>query len=89
MPAANFGQLLINTTSDKATREVVNEYSPRYSDCFANAHTKWKILALQLNKTSIEIRISSDSVKDIRQVEEQVNDILKKRKDLHGFVRIG
>ncbi|HEX2936299.1 MAG TPA: efflux RND transporter permease subunit, partial [Bacteroidales bacterium] len=82
MPAANFGQLLINTTSDKATRQVVNEYSPRYSDCFANAHTKWKILALQLNKTSIEIRISSDSVKDIRQVEEQVNGILKKRKDV-------
>ena len=76
MPASNYGQLLVNTKSDKATREIVNEYSPRYSDSFINAYVKWKILALQPSKSPIEIRISSDSVKDIRSAEEQVNRIL-------------
>jgi multidrug efflux pump subunit AcrB/outer membrane protein TolC len=78
MPSPNYGQLLINTVSDKATRELVNDYGVKYADHFENAHVKFKILALQLNKSNIEIRISSDSVKDIRTVERQVNDILKK-----------
>ncbi|MFZ4572599.1 MAG: efflux RND transporter permease subunit, partial [Bacteroidales bacterium] len=76
MPASNYGQLLVNTKSDKATREIVNEYSPRYSDNFINAYVKWKILALQPSESPIEIRISSDSVKDIRLAEGKVNKIL-------------
>lgn len=76
MPASNYGQLLVNTKSDKATREIVNEYSPTYSDNFINAYVKWKILALQPSKSPIEIRISSDSVKDNRLAEEKVNAIL-------------
>ncbi len=82
MPASNFGQLLVNTKSDKATRAIVNDYSPRYSDNFINAHVKWKILAMQLNKASIEVRISSDSVKDIRSTEKKVMEILSKT---HGL----
>jgi len=82
MPASNYGQLLINTISNKATREVVNEYSPKYSDNFPNAHVKWKILAFENFKSPIEIHISSDSTKDIRKVEEQVNTILKKTRHL-------
>jgi multidrug efflux pump subunit AcrB/outer membrane protein TolC len=77
MPSPNYGQLLINTVSDKATREIVNDYSVKYADHFENAHVKFKILALQLNKATIEVRISSDSIKDIRTVEGKVNDILK------------
>lgn len=78
MPSPNYGQLLINTTSDKATRAIVNDYSDKYVNYFENAHVKFKVLALQLNKASIEVRITSDSIKDIRLVEKQVNDILKK-----------
>jgi len=76
MPASNYGQLLVNTISDKATRDIVSAYSTKYSNHFINAYVKWKILALQPSKSPIEIRISSDSVKDIRQAECQVNDIL-------------
>ena len=86
MPAPNYGQLLINTISNEATREIVNDYSPIYSDGFSNAHVKFKILALQAAKSPIEIRISSDSIKDIRKVEDQINDILKKTKSV-GWVR--
>ena len=82
MPASNFGQLLVNTKSEKATRAIVNDYSPRYSDNFINAHVKWKILAMQLNKASIEVRISSDSVKDIRSTEKKVMEILSRT---HGL----
>jgi outer membrane protein TolC/preprotein translocase subunit SecF len=78
MPSPNYGQLLINTISDKATREIVNDYTAKYADKFENAHVKFKVLALQLNKASIEIRITSDSIKDIHATEAQVDSILKK-----------
>ena len=80
MPASNYGQLLINTLSEQATRDIVNEYEPKYSDAFVNAHVKWKILAMQASRSPIEIRISSDSVKDIRNIEAQVNQIIAKTK---------
>lgn len=86
MPSPNYGQLLINTISNEATRQVVGDYSPKYSNGFANAHVKFKILAMQVSKAPIEIRISSDSIKDIRSTQAQINDILKKTKSV-GWVR--
>ncbi len=86
MPSPNYGQLLINTISNEATREIVKDYSPKYSDGFANAHVKFKILAMQVSKSPIEIRISSDSIKDIRNTEAQINEILQKTKSV-GWVR--
>lgn len=86
MPSPSYGQLLINTISNEATREVVGDYSPKYSDGFANAHVKFKILAMQVSKAPIEIRISSDSINDIRSTQAQINDILKKTKSV-GWVR--
>lgn len=86
MPSPNYGQLLINTLSDKATREIVGEYEPKFSDNFANAHVKWKILAMQAGKSSIEIRISSDSIRDIRKAEADITRILDKTSGL-GWVR--
>jgi multidrug efflux pump subunit AcrB/outer membrane protein TolC len=86
MPSPNYGQLLINTISNEATRKIVNDYSPKYSDGFANAHVKFKILAMQVSKSPIEIRISSDSIQDIRTTESLVKDILNKTKSV-GWVR--
>jgi multidrug efflux pump subunit AcrB/outer membrane protein TolC len=82
MPSPNYGQLLVNTVSDKATRAIVADYREIYSDNFPNAHVKWKILAMQLSKSPIEIRITADTVRDIRKVEEQINSILKKTKGI-------
>lgn len=76
MPASNYGQFVVNTISDKATREVADEYGPRLMNHFANAHVKFKILALLLNKAPVEIRISSDTIAHIRQVQREIERIL-------------
>jgi len=82
MPAPNFGQLLVNTVSDKATREVVTEYNKKYVHHFPGAEIKWKILALQQFTAPVEIRISADSIADIRKIEAQVCRILKETNGL-------
>jgi len=85
MPAPNFGQILVNTVSNEATREVAREYNQKYSDYFVDAHVKCKILAMQKNRYPIEVRITSDSIKDIRLVEAKVNDIVRSTDHIAWF----
>jgi len=85
MPSPNYGQLLINTVSNEATREVAREYNEKYGDYFVNAHVKCKVLAMQKNMYPIEVRITSDSVKDIRFVESQVNEIIRSTDHIAWF----
>ena len=77
MPSSNYGQLMVNTIDNESTRAICKEYNEKFKDAFPNAHVKWKILALQQSKYPIEIRISGDSINDLRNVESQVQDILK------------
>lgn len=77
MPAPNYGQLMVNTTNNETTREVCNEYEEKFKTAFPNAHVKFKILALQTTKYPIEIRISGDSIKDLKIVQEKIEPILR------------
>ncbi len=82
MPAPNFGQLLVNTVSNEATIELVNEYGGPYANHFPNAHVLMRILALQPNKGAIELRVTSDSVQNIRYTQARIMDILKDTRDI-------
>ncbi len=78
MPAPNFGQLLVNTVSNQATKDIVRDYESTYSNRYPNAFVKWRILAMQFTPSPIEIRISSDSISDIHKVEAQIFDIINR-----------
>lgn len=82
MPASNYGQLLVNTVSNDATPALIRDYGEKYAEHFADAHVKMNELALKPSKESIEIRITSDSVRDIRAVQAQIVDIARKDKDV-------
>jgi multidrug efflux pump subunit AcrB/outer membrane protein TolC len=77
MPSSNFGQLMVNTVDNKATREICEAYDKKFAGAFPNAHVKWKILALQKSRYPIEIRISGDSVNAIRKAEVMVDSVIK------------
>jgi len=82
LPAKNYGQILVNTTSNEATLEVLADCNKNYSDLFPEAHVKWKQLAMESYKAPIEIRISSNNIKDLKQVAEKVKKILKQEEDV-------
>lgn len=82
MPGSNYGQMIVNTIDNKATREICEEYNRKFESTFPNAHVKWKILAMQFNKYPIELRISGDSIRDLRTVEAQVDSIIKPAKGI-------
>lgn len=77
IPTHNYGQLMVNTIDNEATRAICEEYSKKTAGTYPNAHIKWKILAMQINKYPIELRVSGDSIKDLRKVEAQIDSIIK------------
>jgi len=81
-PAKSYGQLVVLTESNEATVEILDEYSKNYSHSpvNANANIKWKQLQITAAKSPIEIRISGDSIKTIKEVSDQVAAIVRQAK---------
>jgi multidrug efflux pump subunit AcrB len=75
-PSKNYGQLLVITESSKSSKEILDEYSKKYSDSNPNAYIRWKQIEMSFTKAPIEIRISGDSIATIKQVAAQVSGIM-------------
>jgi multidrug efflux pump subunit AcrB len=76
-PAKNYGQLLVITESSEATTDILDEYSRKFSNYIPNAQIKWKQIEMSSTKAPVEIRISGDSISSIKQVANQVADIMR------------
>lgn len=82
LPESNYGQLIVNTVSEDATLAILDEYSRKYTDAFAGAHVKFKQLELAKTASPIEIRLSGDSISDLKLAAAMVADILQKEEGL-------
>ena len=82
MPTKNFAQLMVNTVSNEATIEILDEYSEKYSNLFPQATIKWKQLAMEDFEAPIEVRISGDTIPQLKEVSEKVEAILKKNSSM-------
>ncbi|WP_238768127.1 efflux RND transporter permease subunit [Maribellus maritimus] len=66
MPARNYAQFIVNTPSNRATEEILDEYTDFYAEYFPNAHVRFKQLDYQEAANSIEIRISGNNIADLK-----------------------
>ncbi|MBN2167034.1 MAG: efflux RND transporter permease subunit [Marinilabiliaceae bacterium] len=82
VPAKNYGQLMVNTISNEATVEILDEYSRKYNNAFPEADIKWKQLALESFDAPIEIRISGDDIRQLKEVAKEVESKLKENPDI-------
>lgn len=81
MAAKNYSQLIVVTDTNKNAKKILREYDAKYRDAFPNAHVKWKELDFMSTEAPIEIRISGDSVDEIKAVGAKVKDFLREEKD--------
>ncbi len=77
MPGENYAQLIVNTVSVKATKEVVAEYGRTYKSSVPEAFYRWKQLEFTKSIYPIEIRISGDNISDLKSVGERVEQIIR------------
>jgi len=78
----NYSQLIVNTDTIASTEKVLREYDAKYRDAFPNAHVRFKQLSFLSKEAPIEVRISGDSVPEIKAFAEKVRAIMAKEKDV-------
>jgi multidrug efflux pump subunit AcrB len=78
LAAKNYAQILVNTISEDATKEVVAEYISKYKNVFPSAYVRMKQLNMAGVPAPIEIRISGDDIAKLKQVASRVTEIGKK-----------
>jgi len=77
LPARNYAQLLVNTTSSETADSVVEEYSRKCRGTFPDAWIRWKQLEMQNFSTPIEIRLWGDSIPLLQQAAALVRDSVR------------
>jgi len=62
IPAKNFGQFIVNTKSNDATVEMLDEYTDKYAKYFPNAYLRFKQIDNEDADIPIEVRIADDDM---------------------------
>ena len=79
----NYAQLIVNTVSNDATAEIVNEYTEPYSEYFPNAYVKFKRMDA-MTFDPLEYRFYGEDMDSLYYVADKVMDYLRSRNDLIG-----
>jgi multidrug efflux pump subunit AcrB len=82
LPSPNYAQILVNTVDEDATQEVLKEYQHNFSNTIPNAYIRMKQLTMINVLAPIEIRISGDSIADLKAVSVKVDSIASRIKDV-------
>ncbi|MHB9141940.1 MAG: efflux RND transporter permease subunit [Paludibacter sp.] len=82
LPSPNYGQLIVNTLSNESTVEILEEYNTKYRDYYPQAYIKWKQLDMLAAQSPIEVRISGDSISDLKETADKVKTILRDTKGI-------
>ncbi len=77
MGGTDYAQFIVNTTGDKQTQEILDEYTPRYTTAFAGAIVKFKELGYSEAATPVEVRISGQNYAELKALGDSVLNILR------------
>lgn len=74
----NYAQFIVNTVSEEATIEALNDYTDRYESYFPEAICRFKQLSYSDANYPIEIRISGDDFAQLQSVADSVLSRIRK-----------
>jgi len=78
----NFAQFIVNTTGVKQTVELLDYYSPRYTNHFPGAYVRFKQLSYSEAVNPVEVRLSSDDIDTLKRDAGKVLAMLRNMPDL-------
>lgn len=82
MGGPNYAQFIVNTVSDNATVEVIEEYQPRYEDAFPNAYCRFKRLDYQAVNNPIEIYIQGPDIGELEHIADSMKTFMSQFPEL-------
>lgn len=72
----NYAQFIVNTTDEKATEALLNDYADRYADFYPEAMVKFKQLEYNQCTCPIEVRLSCSDADSLAVVAERVEELM-------------
>lgn len=73
----NFAQFIVNTKSNEATIEVLDEYAPKYTNYFPGAFVRFKQLSYSTAAYPIEIHVVGDNLDQTVAFSDTILDIMR------------
>lgn len=82
----NFAQFIVNTKSNEATIDVLDEYAPVYTNYFPDATVRFKQLSYSNAAYQIELHIMGEDISMLNEFADSILDIMRGM-DQMAFVR--
>lgn len=78
MPSKNYAQFIVNTKSNKATEELLNEYADKYAFHFPRAYVFFKQLDNEVVRYPIDVRLTGADAATLKSMsKELIRDLSK------------
>lgn len=78
----NFAQFIVNTVSNKATEEVLHEYTPKYEAFFPEAIIRFKQLSFSRAANPVEIKVCGSNLEELQNVSDSILWIMRQDPNL-------
>ncbi len=82
MASKSYAQFIVNTISQSATAEILQEYSPRYEHAFTNAYIRFKQMDYQAVKNPLEVYLKGDDLEQMEEVAERIKAYMNEQPEL-------
>lgn len=77
MPSKAYGQFIVNTISNKATEEMLDDYANSYACYFPEAYVRFKQLDFQAVDAPVEIRLIGETIESLKTQAEKISNYLQ------------
>ena len=78
LPAKNYAQVLVTTSSDDATVEVLKEYDAKYANMFPNAYLRMKQLNMIAKPAQVEVQLFGQDINTLKEYGDKIIDLSRK-----------
>ena len=82
VPTSAYAQFIVNTTSEKATKEMMDEYPQKYDNLFPIAQIRFKQMDYQVVNSPVEYYISGDDYETIAPFADSLLAFMRKDPNL-------
>lgn len=79
----NFAQFIVNTVDNDATEKVLDKYADKYANYFPDCFVRFKQMDYNAATYPIEIRVSGDSLSDLKKAARQVEACMREVKGIN------
>ncbi|MCD8312863.1 MAG: efflux RND transporter permease subunit [Bacteroidales bacterium] len=86
VPAKNYAQLIVNTTSTDATVEVLKDYGAAYENYFPNAQIRFKQIDYQAVNAPVEVIFKGGAWEEMKPYADSLKQFMRSRPDLMAWV---